>query len=83
MKNNKTLRKLVTLTGIAYLSFAAVFSPVCTLTANAAVKTEEGISPQSDVLRWYFKEENGKLYKRLFNTTKGVWVGNWIYVGDL
>lgn len=83
MKNNKTWKKLITLAGIAYFSFAAVFSPACTLTVEAAVKTEETVTPQSDVLRWVFKEENGKLYKRLYNATKGVWVGDWIYVGDL
>lgn len=83
MKNNKTWKKLITLTGIAYFSFAAICSPACTITAEAAASTEETVSPQSDVLQWYFKEENGKLYKRLYNTTHGIWVGNWIYVCDL
>lgn len=32
----------------------------------------------SDKYVWKFKVENGVTYKRLYNVTKGVWVGNWI-----
>lgn len=33
---------------------------------------------RKDVTVWKFKEVNGILYKRLYNITKGIWVGNWI-----
>ena len=82
MKNRNTWKKCITLAGIATFSFAALFSPACTLTAEAAAGTET-VAPCSDVLEWRFKEENGKLYKRLYNTTACVWVTDWIYVGEL
>lgn len=49
---------------------------------NASESSEE-ISPQSDILRWYYKEENGKMYKRLYNMSTKTWIGDWIYVCDL
>lgn len=36
------------------------------------------IVPLADDIRWRYKTENGKVYKRLFNYTKQVWVGSWI-----
>ena len=38
------------------------------------------ISPQSDIIEWRYKVENGKLYKRLYNCTESKWIGNWILV---
>lgn len=35
---------------------------------------------RSDSLRWYYKEENGHIYKRLFNCSTNTWVGDWILV---
>ena len=34
----------------------------------------------SDVLIWKYKTVNGQLYKRLYNSSKKVWVGDWILV---
>lgn len=36
------------------------------------------VSPQSDIIEWRYKIENGKSYKRLFNYTKNEWIGEWI-----
>lgn len=41
------------------------------------------ISPQSDNLRWIYDARDGKLYKRLLNTSTNSWVGDWIYVRDI
>lgn len=38
-------------------------------------------TPYSDDIRWIYREINGKMYKRLFNATTGVWIGDWILVG--
>jgi len=40
------------------------------------------VSPQSYIIEWVYKVENGKRYKRLYNTTTRTWVGGWIYVGE-
>ncbi len=81
MKNIKNWKKLMTLTGIAYFSFAALFSPSFTLTAQAA-NSDAIVDPCADVYEWRFKVENGKLYKRLYNVTANEWAGNWIYVSE-
>lgn len=39
-------------------------------------------SPFSSTLEWHFIVEDGKIYKRLYNTATGNWVGDWIYVGE-
>lgn len=39
------------------------------------------IQPHADDIRWRFKTENGKTYKRLYNYTRHQWVGDWILVG--
>lgn len=81
MKKTKHLKKIFTLTAIACLSMAAFFSPVATLSAYAS--TPEVITPRKDDIKWRFKEENGKLYRRLFNYTTDSWIGEWEYVADL
>lgn len=81
MKNTKKWKKLITLTGIAVFSFAAFFSPVATIIAEANVPST--VSPCADKIEWRFKKENGKLYKRLFNYSTGAWESEWIYVCDL
>ena len=44
----------------------------------AVTQYGDAVAPQSDNLRWIYKVENGKRYKRLFNTTTGGWIGDWI-----
>lgn len=41
------------------------------------------VSPRSYIIEWVYKVENGKWYKRLYNTTTRTWVGEWIYVRDV
>ncbi len=38
------------------------------------------VSPQSDIIEWRYKVENGKLYKRQYNCTQDKWIGDWILV---
>ena len=38
------------------------------------------VSPLSDIIKWRYKSVNGKLYKRLYNYSKGQWIGDWILV---
>lgn len=37
-------------------------------------------SAKSNYLKWYYKTENGKVYKRLYNLQTNSWVGDWILV---
>ena len=53
--------------------------------ADVLISSEEvSIISQPDVnLKWYYKKENGKLYKRLWDVNVQVWLTDWIYVCDL
>lgn len=38
------------------------------------------VTPQSNIIEWRYKIVDGKLYKRQYDYTKEVWVGDWILV---
>lgn len=78
----KLVRRIVAAVGIACCSLCLLATPAATLPVQAATG-ETTISPQSVEKGWILKEENGKLYKRLWNYTYGCWEGDWIYVRDL
>jgi len=80
MKNTKKL--LFTSVGVACLGLSVLCTPTASLTAEAASPTET-VAPCSDVIQWRYKEENGKLWRRLYNYTTANWIGSWEYVADL
>ena len=81
MKQFKKISKKVFITALCSMSLLFI-APGYIMQAHAAVPTDtETISPQADVLRWVYEEREDGLWKRLYNTTRGVWVGEWIYVG--
>lgn len=80
MKNGLIKRIIATL-GVATCSLCLVTTPVTTIPVEAAVVENEGISPCAEILRWVYRETDGKRYKRLLNCTTGQWVGDWIYIG--
>lgn len=50
--------------------------------SSAIIQYDDSIEPQSNALRWIYKIENGKRYKRLYNASTRNWVGDWIYIGE-
>lgn len=59
--------------------------PVSTISAQAldippqTVDSDgETIEPRAPFIGWVYKEENGKKYRRLYNFTDEVWIGDWI-----
>ena len=42
-----------------------------------AMPGEEDISPYADDIRWVYKTINGVVYRRKYNYTKQVWLGDW------
>lgn len=77
---NNLKKRLITLAGIACLGMTVLFSPVATLTAEAALPGGEIVEPNADSIGWRFKTENGKVYRRLYNYTTQEWIGDWEYV---
>ena len=92
MKRKKLTKNLALLAGTACLTLMVFACPTTSLTVNAASNVQDdsiatlsddyGIMPLKDDIQYRYKIENGKLYKRLYNYTIGVWVGDWIYVCD-
>lgn len=70
------------------LALSLAFLPMQQLhAASAPVLTplqsgNDVVSPLSDVITWRYKIEDGKIYKRLYNSTTQTWIGEWIYVGE-
>lgn len=75
MKKTNLIKKYTVL----FLLFFMISLPVCcskpVITASASV-----VQPLSDDIRWRFKKENGKYYKRLYNYTTRSWIGDWILI---
>lgn len=80
---NKRRNKLAALGSVICIALAVLVSPASAIPAQAAVSQEETVMPMRDAISWIFKEENNKLYKRLFNYSTSNYIGDWIYVMDL
>ncbi len=73
-------KKLVTL-GCIGVMLATVFLPAKVSAQNVRIYgTGESsiIAPQSTQYIWYYKTEKGKKYRRLWDTTNGKWLTDWI-----
>lgn len=84
MKMKHITKKLLLLAGSICLSLTLLACPAATLSAKAysASATESTIQPRAHDIQYRYKIENGKMYKRLYNYTLCVWIGDWIYVCD-
>ncbi len=80
MKQKKKMYRATALMSAAGLALSLFFSPATGLPAQAAGSGQESIQPRQDVIEYRFTIMDGKLYKRLFNYSTSVWIGDWIYV---
>lgn len=78
MKNKKLINRIAAVGGAACLALAILASPAATVSVQAAAPSTDGI--QQEIIRWRYKIENGGLYRRLYNYSKGIWAGEWEYV---
>lgn len=77
----KLVKRIVAAVGIACCSLCILATPVSApITAQAAASNESVASPNYAVKEWVYLEINGKLYKRLYNNSTGMWEGDWIFV---
>lgn len=83
MRHKKLLKKIAALGGAACLALTVLVSPIATMPVQAAAPGIDAAQPQHDIIKWVFKEENGGLYRRLYNFSVNNWVGDWEYVGPL
>ena len=82
MKTKKTI--LIT-ASVLTLSICSLLPAVNVSASNQSVPTEQygnSVTPRSDIKEWVYKIENGKIYKRLYNSSTDTWLTDWIYVGE-
>ncbi len=55
--------------------------------AERIIRIETGLEKSAIKTRgtaeWRYKIENGKIYKRLMDTSTGQWLGDWILIGSI
>ena len=54
------------------------FAKPAVATERAAVEATSDITARKAITKWYYKTINGKLYKRLYDTTHEKWLTDWI-----
>ncbi|MCM1089948.1 MAG: hypothetical protein NC092_00540 [Butyrivibrio sp.] len=77
------LRGIVTTMAVASCCTLLVAAPVSTMSAQAAAGNQNVAETNHAIKEWVYKEEKGKLYKRLWNCSTGHYEGSWIYICDL
>ncbi|WP_411337659.1 hypothetical protein [Ruminococcus gauvreauii] len=78
MKKLMVISMLFLLTfNTALITFAGG-TDVSSMQHTDSVSSSEGITPRKDITGWKYKNVDGLCYKRLYNYTKGEWVGGWI-----
>lgn len=68
----KNFKILVT---IIVLTFS--FSGTSFAQEKAVVAEKSNSIARADVIKYVYKVENGKLYRRLYNYSKDTWLGDW------
>lgn len=74
---------------LAFITVACSMSllftaPSLAIQASAATPPSSGtVSPQADVITWVYQRRGNEVWKCLYNTSLGVWVGDWVYVGEV
>lgn len=78
MKSKKLINQIAAVGGAACLALAILASPTATISVHAAAPNTAGT--QQEIIEWRWKIENGNVYRRLYNYSKGYWIGEWEYV---
>ncbi len=66
-------KKFVFLTMLLVSAFIVIDVPVYTYASE-----NSSISTYADRIEWRYTITNGVLYKRLYNYSKNIWIGDWI-----
>ena len=80
MKGKKLIKKTVVVTMATVLtlvvSTASTFADVKEL--QPIIRFEETANVKSSNLVWHYKKQNGKKYRRLYDTSNKKWLTDWI-----
>lgn len=78
----KLSKNLLTIAMLCLFSAMIIVIPVSAVedvTPVAPSQSSDITTFSADII-WRYKTENGKLYKRKFNTSTNEWIGEWILV---
>lgn len=79
MKKN-VLKRIIAAVSVASCCICLLAAPVSTMPVQAASGNQNVAEPNHAIKEWVYKEENGKVYKRLWNCSTGHFEGDWIFV---
>lgn len=79
MFNKKLLNRVKLCLGMILCSLAVLLTPALSITTYAS---NGDIELCTDYREWLYKIMDGKMYKRLYNASTGLWETDWIYVCD-
>jgi hypothetical protein len=82
MKIKKFILATTTVLTLSVCSLQPAITASASSQSIAVEQSRNSVTPRSDYKTWMYKVENGKIYKRLYNCSTGVWIGDWIYVGE-
>lgn len=78
-KSNQIFFKSLLISLLFAISFLSSNMPVYAKGNIPSIcQTEHPLTPRADKKEWKYKKINGKLYKRLYNSTRKKWEGPWI-----
>ncbi|MCM1111712.1 MAG: hypothetical protein NC399_00505 [Muribaculum sp.] len=83
---NRIIRNIITTVSVLSCALCLSVTPVSAASSAAApqaIGSGTTIEPHAADRRWVYKEENNKLYKRIFNYSTHQWEGEWIFVRNL
>lgn len=83
MKTKRKTSKLILYLGMLSVALSVFLCPANSITAQAATTPGTDIAvPCSDNIGYVYYAIGNKLYKRLWNFSKKIWIGDPIYVGE-
>lgn len=82
MKTKKFILSAATILTLSVCSLQPTITASASNQNFIAAQNEGTVAPRSDCTRWIYNIVDGKIYKRLYNCSTGVWIGDWIYVGE-
>lgn len=76
-------KRIITKTKLYFALFLCTFSVFLLPSTSIITQASEGdLELCTEYREWRWKIEDGKLYKRLYNASTGLWETDWIYVCD-
>ena len=74
----KNLRRVLSLTLLLVALGGMAIPSIAFVQPIAAIAEEDGgISMRADIIDWRYKTVDGWIYRRLYNYSRGVWIGEW------